>query len=135
MYYVSMKLKLTILFFTAYIAHSHTISIDVGKTETNFNRFSVPNESQNKLSLNSDDSLTSFRLTGLYNLGSGNQLYFIIAPLTTTTNFVPLKNFEFDGENYLLGEDTNVSYKFNSYRFGYLWRWNLDSADLWGGVV
>lgn len=129
------KLNILILLLFSTILQSHTLSLDLGNTKTNFNRFAVPNNDQDKISLNSDQSLTSLRLTGLYDLKSGNQLYFLLAPQTTKTSFNSAKNFEFDGESYLSGQDTEVSYKFNSYRFGYLWRWSFSDLDIWTGVV
>lgn len=130
-----MKLKTIFLLLLSTYAFSHSISFDIGSSRTNFNRFAVPNNDTDKISLNSNETLTSFRLTGLYNLKSGNQIYFLLAPLTTNTNFVSSKNFDFDGVSYSSVLDTNVKYKFNSYRLGYLWKWNFTNFDLWAGVV
>lgn len=129
------KLYTTSFIFFSSFVNAHTISLDVGQTKTNFNRFAVPNNEKDKISLNSNDTLTSYRLTGLYNLKNGNQLYFLLAPLTTNNDFISSKNFDFDGVSYSSGLDTNVNYKFNSYRFGYLWKWNFKNLDLWAGVV
>jgi hypothetical protein len=133
-------MKLFIFFFIfstlniSYVSAS-SLSFDVGQTETIFNSFAIPNDTANRVSLPGDDELTSYRLTGYFDLSSGNQIYFLIAPLETKYKFKSSKKFEFDNENYLAGTETEVDYKFNSYRLGYLWREQFASLILWGGVV
>lgn len=124
-----------ILCFYSLCAAASSLSFDVGETKAIYNRFAIPNNDQNRISLPIDDSLTSFRVTGYVDLDSGNQIYFLLAPLSTSYNFVSTKNFEFDNESFLAGADTDVSYKFNSYRLGYLWNWKFSNFHFWTGLV
>jgi len=113
----------------------NTLSFDFGQTQAVFNRFAIPNTSDNRVSLPTDDTLNSYRITGYFDLVSGNQIYFLFAPLETTYNFDSKNNFEFDGENYTANTDTEVYYKFNSYRLGYIWNFGSESFKYWFGAV
>jgi hypothetical protein len=117
------------------LARASSLSVDIGKTNAVFNRFAIPNTYDDRVSLPVDGTLTSYRLTGYLDLDSGNQIYFLIAPLETSYLFDPIKNFEFNNENYLAGFETKVNYKFNSYRLGYLWKWDFSRVNIWSGVV
>jgi len=134
--------NLALNFFLIYIAifysglsFASSISLDIGQTETVFNRFAIPNTSADRVSLPTEDTLTSYRVTGYFDLSSGNQIYVLIAPLETEYHFTSNRNFEFADNNYTSGTATNVKYKFNSYRLGYLWKWKTSSFDFWTGVV
>ena len=125
---------LFLLFYSSSLFAS-AISINVGETKAVFNRFAIPNTSEDRVTLPVDDTLVSYRLTGFFYLESGNQFYFLIAPLATSYTFNSEKNFEFDDENFSADTETEVEYKFNSYRLGYLWKWNLQSLSFWTGIV
>jgi hypothetical protein len=123
------------LFFYSGLALASSISLDIGQTATVFNHFAIPNTDQDRVSLPTDDTLTSFRVTGYFDLSSGNQIYVLLAPLETEYNFTSNKNFEFADNNYTSGTDTTVKYKFNSWRLGYLWKWKSANMDYWAGFV
>lgn len=122
------------LLFSQY-SWASSIDLDIGQTETVFNRFRIPNEKSNQITTPSGGTLTSFRLTGTFDLKSGNQLYLLYAPLQTSYNFNATKNFRFNDTTFSNGEDTEVTYKFNSYRIGYLWNWKSSSFRYWIGAV
>ncbi len=111
------------------------ISIDIGQTDTVFNRISIPSSQTNQLSLPEDESLTSFRLTGFMDTKNGNQIYFLIAPLEVQYQFKSDKSFKFNDTNFTNNTQTKFNYKFNSYRIGYLWTWKTDSLKYWIGAV
>jgi hypothetical protein len=111
-----------------------SINFDYGETSTVFNRFAIENTSDNRVSLQTKDSLRSFRISGLYDHG-GNQIYFLYAPLETSYKFNPGNSFMFNKEDFSSGADTEVFYKFNSYRLGYLWKWRNQSLNYWVGAV
>lgn len=128
-------LKYLILFLYSSGLLASSISIEVGQTEAVFNSFAIPNTKEDKISLPVDDTLTSYRLSALFDLESGNQIYFLIAPLSASYKFSSTKNFEFDTEIFAAAQDTEVNYKFNSYRLGYLWKWNYKTLNFWAGLV
>lgn len=129
------KLLIVKLLLLSSIVNAGSISLDIGQTQAVFNRFAIPNTSESRVSLPVEDTLTSYRLTGYHELEGGNELYYLIAPLSTTYKFDSAKNFEFDGTDFTSGEATSVDYQFSSYRLGYLWTWRFSSIKLWAGVV
>lgn len=117
------------------LAVASSVSLDIGQTGTVFNRFAIPNTIEDRVSLPTEDTLTSYRITGYFDLASGNQIYVLLAPLENEYNFRSKRNFEFADNNYTAGTDTTVKYKFNSWRIGYLWKWKSTSVDYWTGFV
>lgn len=111
------------------------LSLDVGQTTTNFNRFSIPKSQDNQLSFKETDALTSYRLTAFINLANNNQLYFLYAPLEVSYDFTSNKNFTFNKTNFVQGQKTSAKYKFNSYRVGYMWNYGQNALKYWLGVV
>lgn len=116
-------------------AFASSISFDVGQTQAIFNRFAIPNTAEDRISLPTDDVLKSYRITSFVDLSSGNQLYFLLAPLETVYSFTSSSGFEFSDVLFNSKEKTKVKYKFNSYRVGYLWKWKRSSFDFWTGLV
>jgi len=112
-----------------------SLSINVGRTKAVFNRFAIPNTDEDRISLPVTGTITSYRLTGYFDLASGNQIHFLLAPLSTSYSFTSQKTFEFDNQIFSTGVKTDVEYKFNSYRLGYLWKWTLSSLQIWGGFI
>ncbi|MDP7321510.1 MAG: hypothetical protein QF441_12940 [Bacteriovoracaceae bacterium] len=132
---IQKKLILVLTFCLVNSVFASEISIDIGQTETVFNRISIPSSQANQLSLPEDESLTSFRLTGFMDTKKGNQIYFLIAPLEVQYQFESDKNFKFNDINFTNNTQTKFNYKFNSYRVGYLWTWKTDSLKYWIGAV
>ena len=128
-------LKALLLFLVSFKLYASSINLDIGQTADVFNRFAIPSSDANRISLDSDDTITSYRITGFHDIANDNQLYFLFAPLSTTYSFTSNKDFEFDGTSFANNTETEVYYKFNSYRLGYLWKWRNSSFDYWVGVV
>ena len=112
-----------------------SLSFDLGQTKGIFNKFAIPNTIVDRVSLPKDKTMDSYRITGYFDLSSGNQIYFLIAPLETSFKFNSTKPFEFDNQNFLSGEQTEVNYKFSSYRLGYLWKWKFSHLKIWSGFI
>lgn len=129
-----MKIIIALLVLVQF-AMASEMSFDIGSTKTLFNRISIPKSDDDQLSLPKGDSITSYRLTGFFDTGSGNQIYFLLAPLEVNYKFRSDKNFKFNDTNFSTNTDTELLYKFNSYRLGYLWTWKLASLRYWGGLV
>ena len=116
-------------------AAASNISLDLGQTKTVFNRFSIPTSDTDRITTPSSDFLTSYRVTGYFDLANKDQLYFILAPLEVSYSFVSDKSFKFNNTNFNSAKSTEVNYKFNSYRFGYLWTWTSNTFRFWLGAV
>jgi hypothetical protein len=117
------------------ITWASSINLDLGKTKTNYNRFSIPNNKASQLEMPQGEGISSYRLTGYIDLASRNQFYFLLAPLEAEYSLNPANSFKFNNTNFSAGTNTNVTYKFNSYRLGYLWTWTTATFNYWLGAV
>ena len=111
------------------------ISLDIGNTSSVFNRISIPKSNMDQLTLTRDEAASAYRVTGFIDIPSGNQLYFLYAPLELEYDFTSTKNFQFNQTEFSAGAVTSLRYKFNSYRLGYLWTWNVGQLRYWTGIV
>lgn len=121
-------LLLTVLFNISAFASS--IHIEVGSTRSDYNSFQIPNDDSNRINL-PELKGTSYRITGYLDLGNDNTFYFLYAPLTLNYTTRSNSGFEFNGTNFSSGTETDVSYKFNSYRLGYLWNFGGGDFKYW----
>jgi hypothetical protein len=130
-----MKRLLFLLVLIPSLAKASSLSFELGKTKTNYNRFSIPSNIASKLEMPQGESIRSFRLTGFIDQTNGNQLYFLLAPLEVGYNLSSANSFRFNNTDFNANQATNVNYKFNSYRIGYLWTWRSTHLNYWIGVV
>lgn len=128
-------MKFFLLWLISFSALASSLSLDVGQTSTVFNRISIPKSQSDQLTLPTEDTITSYRITGFYDLENKNQIYFLYAPLEVEYSFTSNKNFTFHETNFYTGQNTTLRYKFNSYRLGYLWTWIEGSLKYWAGFV
>lgn len=126
---------LIIIFLATSVSFAGSIHLDIGSTETNSNKFSIPNDLSSQLSMPTDETITSYRLAAYYDLDESHQLYLLFAPLETSYNLNSNTAFTFNNTNFAGATATSVDYKFNSYRVGYLWRWQAGSLKYWLGAV
>ena len=112
-----------------------SISVDIGQSKTAYNRFAIPNTTANRTELPQGDKVTTYRITGYFDLADNSQLYVLLAPLELDYVFVADKDFTFDGVNFDNGVETKVKYKFNSYRVGYLKSWYTGHSGWWLGAT
>lgn len=124
-----------LLFLINHYVWASSINLDIGQTSTVFNRFSIPQSDNDRIITPTDGSINSYRVTGYFDLGNKDQLYFMLAPLEVSYEFNAAKNFRFNDTNFSSGQNTDVNYKFNSYRVGYLWTWTYSSFRYWLGAV
>jgi hypothetical protein len=129
-----MKLILVIIFSSS-LLFADSINFDIGSTTTLYNRFSIPKSEDDKISTPTNKSITSYRATGYIDLDSGNQVYLLYAPLEVNYKFESKRAFIFDNKNFNADQETEVIYKFNSYRAGYLWNWKFSRLRFWLGAV
>lgn len=126
---------LALLLLSVNFAFASSIHFDIGQSSTVFNRFSIPKSDSSRLIMPNDESITNYRVTGYFDLASKNQLYIMLAPLEVSYSLNPQRSFRFNDTNFASGTNTDVSYKFNSYRLGYLWTWNTSTFRYWLGAV
>ena len=112
------------------------IGLEMGAVQQSYNDVQIPKNTGTRFSLSDiagNDSQLFYRLELFYELTDKHQLRFLIAPLGYTKNSVLDKNINFDGETFTSGNNTEATYKFNSYRASYRylfhntdsWRWHI----------
>lgn len=112
------------------------IGLETGAVWQDYNDVQIPGDTGTRFSLSDlvgNGPQPFLRLELFYDVTDKHQLRFLIAPLAYTENGVLDKNVEFDGQTFAAGENTEATYKFNSYRatYRYLfhngpkWRWRV----------
>ena len=136
LYLKYMKFKiLIILFLFSSNSIANELVLELGKPRTNFNYFQKPNNNENRVDLESNKNSTSLRLSFKYNLNKNWQLYLLYAPLKLNYEFISKKDFNYNNSNFQKNKTTNVSYKFNSYRIGFLRNYKKENFKWWYGFV
>lgn len=112
------------------------IGLEMGAVRQSYNDVQIPSNTGTRFSLSDlagNDPLPFYRLELFYDLTDKHQLRFLIAPLGYSEYGVLNKNVDFDGQTFTAGINTEVTYKFNSYRASYRylfyndqkWRWHV----------
>lgn len=128
-------MKYLVLLLFSFTSFASSLHLDVGKTETNFNGFAIPNNRASELAMPTAGDLTGYRLTAYYDLPSKNQLYVLLAPLEASYNLTSIGAFTFNNTSFAGSTATKVDYRFNSWRVGYLWTWVRGTLKYWLGAV
>jgi len=98
------------------------IGLETGAVWQDYNDVQIPGDTGTRFSLADlvgDGPLPFFRLELFYDVAKRHQLRFLIAPLGYTETGVLDQDVDFDGQNFSAGQDTEATYKFNSYRATY----------------
>lgn len=112
------------------------IGLEMGNVWQSYNDVQIPSNSGTRFSLSDiagNDPLPFYRLELFYDLTDKHQLRFLIAPLGYTKSGELNENVNFDGKTFTAGNNTEATYKFNSYRASYRylfynsekWRWHV----------
>jgi hypothetical protein len=122
---------------TALAEEQHwNIGLETGATWQTYNDVQIPGDTGTRFSLSDlvgDDPLPFLRLELFYDISDRHQLRFLIAPLGYTKDGVLDKDVAFDGQNFSAGENTEATYKFNSYRATY--RYKFYEGQKWNWRV
>lgn len=113
---------------------SSSLQVELSSTSSSFNYFQIPNTDNNRVDL-PDKTITGYRIKALIDITESTQLYLLFAPLSIDYSFQSNSAFEFDGVNFQNNTATDVTYKFNSYRIGYLWSFGSQDFKYWIGPV
>ena len=118
-------------------AMANYMNLEVGRVKVNHNYFQLPNKDENKVNLQDDKYSFSHRINAKIDLEKNSFLYLVYAPSETNYNFVSNKSFQFNNTNFSANSNTEVSYKFNSYRLGYFKKFqHEDKLKYWfGGIL
>lgn len=134
---LSSLIYLNILSFANAQNMTNFISFELSHSKTLHNYFQLPNKDANRVNLPDDKYFNSHRINGRIDLKNDDFLYLVYAPLETDYSFVSNKSFKFDNTDFNSGENTEISYKFNSYRIGYFKKFSASkNFKYWlGGVL
>lgn len=125
--------NLRVIFLIALIssipAHANEVRLEVGGFQTVSNRFNIPNPGGSRVLVKDKNHKFYGRAQATFQVSKNGFLRFMAAPLATEYSYVTQTPLSFNGITIPAQSTTNVTYQFNSYRFGYLYRL-LDSKKL-----
>lgn len=73
----------------------------------------------------------AYRVTLGWRINEKHGLRLLVAPLSFTEPGRPTTPLEFNGESFVAGDDVQATYKFNSYRLTYRYRWHQGTSWRW----
>jgi hypothetical protein len=116
------------------------IGVETGPVWQNRNDVQIPGDTGTRFSLADlagSGPYPYVRLELSYELSKKHSLRFLLAPFEYTETGTLDKNVDFAGQNYSAGQATEVSYKFNSYRATYRYRFHDSDSWQWhiGGTL
>jgi len=116
------------------------IELGVGQAWQNRNDVRIPGNTGTEFSLEElagSGPFPSIRLEGFYTIKGPHGLRLLLAPFEYTESGVLPYDVFFVDETFSGGVDTQVTYKFNSYRFTYRYRFFADDRWQWyvGGTL
>ena len=127
-------LGLVSLLFSVHSTFASSLQIEAGSTSSVYNYVEKPNDIANRINL-PDLSGVSGRVTLKWDVTDSGTLYVLYAPLSLDYSFNSSNAFQFDGVSFQNNQATELSYRFNSYRLGYLWNFGGKELRYWIGPV
>ncbi len=114
---------------TAVVSQTPTLLVELesGPAWQSYNDVEIPNDgTATRFSLSELAGAGPWpagRLTLTWNRSERHGLALLLAPFSLTEEGVPAHPLRFAGADYLEGEPASATYKFNSYRLSYRYRW------------
>lgn len=131
--FVFLSLALTFAFS---VAQGHEVRLEAGVYQTNSNRFSIPNPGGSGVFVQNKAPSAYGRLQGQLQIFENGFLKFVVAPLTAKYSQISDTPVLFNGATFAALSPVDVTFKFNSYRLGYIHRFGLsESFQLQAGVI
>ena len=121
-------LVLTTLFCSTSYASDHTLRLESGSIQSNYNYFKIDADQGTRVDLPKKNLGFFYRIEGEWALTKEHSLRFLYAPLTGKYEINPRESINFDNEIFIAGKKTAVAYRFNSYRVGYIYNF-ISEAD------
>ena len=116
------------------------IGLETGAVWQAYNDVQIPGDTGTRFSLSDltgNDPAPFVRLELFYDVADRHQLRFLIAPLSYTETGVLNQDVNFDGQSFSAGTSTEATYKFNSYRATYRYKFYEGPKWTWriGGTL
>lgn len=118
-------------------ASAHEARIELGGFRTVSNRFNIPNPGGSRVWVNRDSLRPYVRAELQFQVSERGSLRLMLAPLQTNYSFVSSGTTAYNGVTFPANTPLKVTYRFHSYRLGYLYRL-LQNEAFWlqvGGVL
>jgi hypothetical protein len=101
-------------------AFGHEARLELGGYRTVSNRFNIPNPGGSRVSV-SEDSLRFYgRVQGEFQVSDRGSIRVLVAPLQAEYSHTPSQALAYNGVLFPGGSNLDVTYRFNSYRLGYI---------------
>ncbi|MCB0418512.1 MAG: hypothetical protein H6617_10210 [Bdellovibrionaceae bacterium] len=106
------------------------IELQPGVAWQSRNEFSIPTVGGTRVRLTDFGPRGTFTLRGygVWNINDRHSLRLLIAPFTSRLSFTPAAPISFNGQNFAASTPLEATYKFNSYRLTYFYRFPSESA-------
>lgn len=114
------------LLLSLYLASAQSLKIESGMASVQKNEFQVPNSSGTNVALD-NASVFYYRFEGDWNWSADHGIRFVIAPFSYEKEMSFTNPVTFDKQTFVPGSLTNIGFKFNSYRLGYVYHWIASS--------
>lgn len=132
--FVSWSMVLFLLFCS--ISFADEARVELGLAKAVSNRFNIPNPGGSRVSAASGDSKIYGRLQYLLKFSEFDFVRLTIAPFTQKYSYTNDGPTIFNGSSFPANTNIDVTYRFNSYRIGYLRRFGIsDSLKLQAGLI
>lgn len=109
-------------FFAKPQAFASDLRLETGVFQTISNRFNIPNPGGSRFGLKEEQLHLYARAQGTFSVSENGSIRFLIAPLQTDYAYQAGVPSTFDGISFPANSPLEVTYQFNSYRLGYLYR-------------
>lgn len=103
--------------------------LELGAFETVNNRFNIPNPGGSRIWVDSDKAKFYGRAELQFDVSERGTIRLLFAPLQTDYTYTSPSTLAFNGKNYPASTPLAVTYRFNSYRLGYIYKFL--ATDQW----
>ena len=101
------------------------IDLQTGSSWNTFNEIAIPNtQNGSMISGGNTEGVGNLRLYLSWIISKNHSLRLLYAPFRKSSLILPTQDLLFNGVNFMAGNYTNLTYKFNSYRLSYIYQFD-----------
>jgi hypothetical protein len=116
-----MKLLIISFCFFSLSAQAAEIRLETGFFHTVSNRFNIPNPGGTRFGIKEENAKFYGRIQGSFPVSENGSIRILVAPLETGYTFQSSTASVFNGSTFPANTPLEVTYRFNSYRVGYIY--------------
>jgi hypothetical protein len=131
-----MKLLILLLSFFSIDSMASELRLETGFFHTVSNRFNIPNPGGTRFGIKEENAKFYGRLQGSFPVSENGSIRVLVAPLETGYSYQSSSASIFNGSTFPANTPLEVTYRFNSYRIGYIYQFYSGSRfqAQFGGV-